>query len=98
MLTRKLLTSLTLIVVCGGWVRAQNPDGMAEPGQPTSARPGLLSKIAIDQRIGQQLPMDLPFVDDSGKPAKFGDYFGKRPVVLALVYYECPMLCTQVLN
>jgi protein SCO1 len=81
-----------------GSVFAQNPDGMAEPGQPTSARPGLLSKIAIDQRIGQQIPLDLPFVDDSGTPSTLGDYFGKRPVVLALVYYECPMLCTQVLN
>ncbi len=98
MLTRKFLTSLTLIALSVSSVFAQNPDGMAEPGQPTSARPGLLSKIAIDQRIGHQVPLDLPFVDDSGKPAKLGDYFGTRPVVLALVYYECPMLCTQVLN
>jgi protein SCO1 len=58
----------------------------------------MLSKIAIDQRIGSQLPLDLPFVDDHGTPVKLGDYFGKRPVILALVYYECPMLCTQVLN
>jgi protein SCO1/2 len=99
MLTRKFLTTLTLVglLVCGT-VSAQNPDGMAEPGQPTSARPGILSKIAIDQRIGQQLPLDLPFVDDNGNQTTLGDYFGKRPVVLALVYYECPMLCTQVLN
>jgi protein SCO1 len=99
MLTRKFLTTSTLIglLACGA-VSAQNPDGMAEPGQPTSARPGLLSKIAIDQRIGHQVPLDLPFVDDSGEPTKLGSYFGTRPVVLALVYYECPMLCTQVLN
>ena len=57
-----------------------------------------MSKIAIDQRIGQQVPLDLPFVDDSGTQTTLGVYFGKRPVVLALVYYECPMLCTQVLN
>jgi protein SCO1 len=97
-MTGKLLATLTLIALSFSSVSAQNPDGMAEPGQPTSARPGLLSKIAIDQRIGYQVPLDLPFVDDSGKQAKLGDYFGKRPVVLALVYYECPMLCTQVLN
>jgi protein SCO1/2 len=64
----------------------------------TSARPGLLSKIHIDQHLDTQLPLDLPFVDDHGKQVRLGDYFGKRPVVLALVYYECPMLCTQVLN
>lgn len=97
-MTRTLLASLALIALSVTSIRAQNPDGMAEPGQPTSARPGLLSKIAIDQRIGQQIPLDLPFVDDSGRPATLGHYFGKRPVVLALVYYECPMLCTQVLN
>jgi protein SCO1 len=72
--------------------------GLAEPGAPAGARPGILSKIAIDQRIGQRLPLDLPFTDESGRPVKLGDYFGKRPVILALVYYECPMLCTQVLN
>jgi protein SCO1/2 len=75
-----------------------SPQGLAEPGDPSSARPGILGKIAIDQRIGQQLPLDLPFVDDHGRQVRLGDYFGKRPVVLALVYYECPMLCTQVLN
>jgi protein SCO1/2 len=77
---------------------AQNPGGLVEPGDPTSARPGILSKIAIDQQIGSQVPSDISFVDDNGRPVKIGDYFGKRPVVLALVYYECPMLCTQVLN
>ena len=77
---------------------AQNPAGLAEPGDPTSAKPGILSKIAIDQRIGHALPLDLAFVDETGSEVRLGDYFGKRPVMLALVYYECPMLCTQVLN
>lgn len=71
---------------------------MPEPGQPSSARPGILGKIGIDQRLNQQVPLDLPFVDERGRDVKLGDYFGKRPVILALVYYECPMLCTQVLN
>jgi len=74
------------------------PGVLVEPGDPTSARPGILSKIAIDQRIGSQVPSDIPFVDETGRPVQIGDYYGKRPVVLALVYYECPMLCTQVLN
>ncbi|HEY7499962.1 MAG TPA: SCO family protein [Vicinamibacterales bacterium] len=77
---------------------AQSPSGLAEPGDPTATRPGMLAKIAIDQQIGAQLPLDLPFVDESGRKVMLGDYFGRRPVVLALVYYECPMLCTQVLN
>jgi protein SCO1/2 len=69
-----------------------------EPGQPSSAKPGILGKIGIDQRLNEQVPLDLPFVDENGRDVRLGDYFGKRPVVLALVYYECPMLCTQVLN
>lgn len=67
-------------------------------GHPASDKPGLLGKIGIDQRIGEKVPLDLPFVDENGKDVKLGDYFGKRPVLLAMVYYECPMLCTQVLN
>lgn len=69
-----------------------------DPGEPSAARPGLLGKIGIDQRLNEQVPLDLAFVDETGRDVKLGDYFGKRPVLLALVYYECPMLCTQVLN
>jgi protein SCO1 len=61
-------------------------------------RPGLLGKIGIDQKIGQQLPLDLTFRDEDGRDVKLGQFFGPRPVVLALAYYDCPMLCTQVLN
>jgi protein SCO1/2 len=80
--------------------RAQNTSatGLAESGDPASAKPGVLARVGIDQRIGEQVPLDLPFLDEHGKAVKLGDYFGKRPVILALVYYECPMLCTQVLN
>ena len=69
-----------------------------EPGEPAAARPGLLGKIGIDQRLNEQVPLDLEFVDENGRDVKLREYFGKRPVLLALVYYECPMLCTQVLN
>jgi protein SCO1 len=60
--------------------------------------PEILQRVGIDQRLNAQVPLDLPFTDEQGREVKLGDYFGKRPVVLALVYYECPMLCTQVLN
>ena len=68
-------------------------------GDPAAnAKPGLLSKIGIDQRIGEHVPLDVVFTDENARQVRLGDYFGKRPVILALVYYECPMLCTQVLN
>jgi protein SCO1/2 len=57
-----------------------------------------LKDIGIEQKLDAQVPLDLPFRDDAGRDVKLGDYFGKRPVVLALVYYSCPMLCTQILN
>ena len=93
-----LFAALTLALLPAVASYAQSPTGLAEPGDPTAARPGILSKIAIDQKIGEQLPLDLPFVDDHGRRIRLGDVIGKRPVVLALVYYECPMLCSQVLN
>ena len=77
---------------------AQGALPMQAPGEPAKSKPGILGKIGIDQRLNHQIPLDLPFVDENGKDVRLGDYFGKRPVILALVYYECPMLCTQVLN
>ena len=61
-------------------------------------RPSALTGVTIEQRLNSQLPMDAAFKDEYGQKVQLGKYFGKRPVVLALVYYECPMLCTQVLN
>ena len=61
--------------------------------------PPALQEIGIEQKLGEQLPLDAEFKDENGNAVRLGDYFGKkRPVVLALVYYECPMLCNQVLN
>jgi protein SCO1/2 len=67
-------------------------------GAPSNQVPGPLSRVAFEQRLNGQLPLDLPFTDEHGRAVKLGDYFGRKPVVLAFVYYECPMLCTQVLN
>jgi protein SCO1/2 len=72
--------------------------GPAPAGDPAQAKPGLLAKIGIDQRLNHQVPLDLPFTDENGRDVRLREYFGQRPVILALVYYECPMLCTQVLN
>jgi protein SCO1/2 len=67
-------------------------------GAPSNQVPGPLSTVAFEQRLDTQLPLDLPFTDEAGRPVKLGDYFGRKPVILTFVYYECPMLCTQVLN
>ena len=68
------------------------------PGMPSSQMPAVLADVRFDQRLNEQLPLDTPFKDEDGRAVRLGDYFGKKPVVLAFVYYECPMLCTQVLN
>jgi protein SCO1 len=70
------------------------------PGEIVRAdeKPAALKDIGIDQRLNQPIPLGLAFRDEVGRTARLRDYFGKRPVILALVYYNCPMLCTQVLN
>ena len=60
--------------------------------------PAVLHDVGIDQRLDEQVPLDLEFTDETGKTVKLGDYFGKKPVILVLAYYRCPMLCTLVLN
>jgi len=65
---------------------------------PRPATPGVLQEIGFDQHLGESVPLDLAFTDESGRSVRLRDYFGKRPVVLSLVYYECPMLCTISLN
>lgn len=73
--------------------------GMPTPDlDPASRKPTILKKVGIDQKIGSRIPFDLAFTDEAGRSVRMGDYFGKRPVVLVLAYYECPMLCTLVLN
>jgi len=69
-----------------------------KPGMPAAALPAPLREIGFDQNLDQQLPLDITFRNEHGLMVRLGDYFGARPVVLALVYYDCPMLCTQVLN
>ncbi len=68
------------------------------PVQDIGVRPSLLKEVGIDQKLNQSVPLDLAFRDEHGKAVQLGEYFGKKPVILSLVYYNCPMLCTQVLN
>src|ERR1700752_2782332 len=103
--------SLILVVVCllmmASTVFAQaGPPGPSSPlygarpetGNVSTGLPTALKDVRIEQKLDQQLPLDLVFRDENGQPVKLGQYFGQKPVVLAFVYYDCPMLCTQVLN
>lgn len=67
-------------------------------GNPSTGLPTALRDVRIEQKLNQQLPLDLVFRDENGQEVKLGQYFKQKPVVLALVYYDCPMLCTQILN
>jgi protein SCO1 len=71
---------------------------LSDPMQSVGVRPDLLKDVGIDQKLGQQVPLDLTFRDENGKPVQLSQYFGQKPVILSLVYFNCPMLCTQVLN
>jgi protein SCO1 len=70
----------------------------AFPAQAQTGLPAVLRDVGIDQRLNQQVPLDLSFRDESGRIAPLREYFGSKPVILTLVYYQCPMLCTLVLN
>jgi protein SCO1 len=60
--------------------------------------PAILNKVGIAQRLNEQLPLALTFTDDEGRQVQLASYFGKKPAILALVYYQCPMLCSEELN
>ena len=65
---------------------------------PANVRPPGLKNVGIEQHLDEQIPPDLNFRDETGKPVRLGDYFGKKPMILNLVYYNCPMLCGEVLS
>jgi len=67
-------------------------------GDVSTGLPAAVKEVGIDQRLNEQVPLDAVFKDEQGREVRLGEYFKGRPVVLALVYYSCPMLCNQVLN
>ncbi len=70
----------------------------APAAPPANMRPPGLKHVGIEQHLDEQVPLNLAFKDETGKSVQLGDYFGKRPVILSLVYYRCPMLCGQLLE
>ena len=69
------------------------PARAQQPGPPP-----ILREVSIAQRLNEPIPPDIIFRDEDGKAVHLGDYFGKKPIVLSLVYFDCPALCTEVLN
>jgi protein SCO1/2 len=101
----KLRNFVAGLAVAAGIVSAQ--PGQPAPMQPTysmqaanlkPALPGALAGVGIDQKLNEQVPLNLEFHDEFNRTAPLSTYFHGKPVVLALVYYRCPMLCTQILN
>jgi protein SCO1 len=93
-MTRRALATLLLLALPGLAAAQMGP----VPPPPMAATPGVLQEVGFDQKLGDRLPLDVAFKDETGRDVKLGDYFGTKPVVLSLVYYDCPMLCTLSLN
>ena len=74
------------------------PGSVNEPGQASTVLPTQLEGVSFQQQLNSQMPLDARFRDEHGASVALGSYFGSKPVVLAFVYFECPMLCMQVLN
>ena len=74
------------------------PGGAKPRSIPSSQRPAILEQVGIDQHLNEQVPLDLEFRNETGRTVKLGDYFERKPVVLMLVYYDCPQLCNEVLS
>ena len=94
-------TVVAAIWLAGAVTAAAQPSGplsVPPPGKAAAEQIPILREVGVDQKLNGALPLDLAFHDETGASVTLGKYFTGRPVVLALVYYECPMLCTQVLN
>ncbi len=97
---RRLL-AFTLAVGCASALAAQ----VSSYGDKTAGTnsgdqlPTVLQKVQVSQHLNAQLPLDAPFVDDTGAPVTLGKYFdGKKPAIFSLVYYNCPMLCSEEMD
>lgn len=87
-----------IAICCSVAAWGQAPPKMQPGDGATNEKISILDQVGIDQHLNQQVPLDLAFTDENGQPVLLKQYFGQKPVILALVYYQCPMLCSQVLN
>jgi protein SCO1/2 len=99
----QIVTLAAALIIAASSARAQMTGAPTtgfkrDPGLPSSTIPAPLREIGFDQNLDQKIPLDIPLRDEAGRTVRLGEYFGSRPVVLLFAYYDCPMLCTQVIN
>jgi protein SCO1 len=97
---KRALAVAVLLFACATLSQAQHGGGIMTGGDPPSTTvPADLGNVSIEQKLGTKVPLGLVFRDESGQTVTLGQYFKPgRPVIVSLVYYDCPMLCTEVLN
>jgi len=92
----------TMLVIVGAMALSVSAFGQAmvtgNLSPPANMRPPGLKNVGIEQHLNEQIPTELTFRDESGKTVRLGEFFGKKPMILNLVYYQCPMLCGEVLT
>ena len=89
-----------VVLVVSSWlILSAHADASEKgPAVPLNPQAALMAKVKFDQRLGEQVDLNLSFIDEAGSPVKLADLVRDRPVVLVLAYYRCPMLCNQVLR
>ncbi len=89
---------VTLAVAVGLRLLLAAPAVAHTGNEPYTKDDAFLKEIGFDQKLGAPLPLDITFADDTGKTVRLGEYFGQRPVVMLLTYYNCTMLCPLLLD
>ena len=91
-----MVAALAACATASAWSQAAPK---LQPGDDVpNQKPSILDQVGLDQRLNSQVPLNLAFNDEKGQAVQLQQYFGEKPVILIMVYYQCPMLCTQVLN
>jgi protein SCO1 len=94
---RMIATTIGVLLMLSVAVTARAQSAPSNVGQTSSTLPPALQNVGFEPTLSAQIPLDLRFMDENGRSVKLGDYFGRgKPVLLAFVYYGCPMLCNQV--
>src|SRR5690349_4926381 len=92
----KVRFTTMLFTLLGASIAATAQSIPSDVGKAASGLPAILKNVGFEPQLSTQIPLDIPFRDESGRDVHLRDYFGAKPVLLALVYYGCPMLCDQV--
>jgi protein SCO1 len=97
--TGAAIAALALVCLLAPVARGQVSNyGDKQMGQVSDQAPPVLDKVKVTQKLNGQVPLDAEFRDETGKTVRLGDYFGKKPVVLSLVYFQCKMVCPEEIN